>query len=197
MRIIIRLRRPRRGEKGGSKNFLIYRRRRDAVTGTYIYELRSSFNDIGLGREGGETRKSTAAYPIGTISIEMGLGTTKIYIVIRLQWWFGERGGGKDGKHGKFPRRKLPEGTAGEKCVRCKRFCVGGRIYIYILRVFCILQCATPAPTPPHILLYIYGVYGALTCVSLMAGGEYQKLLFYVNSERGKKDFTRGIWIQK
>jgi len=70
----------------------------------------------------------------------------------------------KKGKHGKFPRRKLPEGTSREKCVRGERFCVGGRIYI--LRVFCIQHCS--APPPPHILLYIYGVYGALTCASLM-----------------------------
>lgn len=61
---------------------------------------------------------------------------------------------------------------------------------MYKPRIFRIQHPCTPAP--PHVLLYIYGVYGAVTCVSLMAGGEYQKLLLYVNSE-GKKISREGF----
>lgn len=93
-----------------------------------IFEIRRGSNDIG--REGGETRKSAAAaYPIRrAISIEMELGTTKIYIIyyyIRLRCKYcreceRERSGRVVyiyiyiGKHEKFPRGKLPEGTAKE-----------------------------------------------------------------------------------
>lgn len=137
-----------------------------------------------VGAKEGETRKSVDAYSIGAISIEMGLGTTKIYKNCRDSSIM--RGGGVERtEYTKETPREIAGRNFGIMRAR-QKFRVGGRIILSIL--YSALQ-----PPHKHIYIYIYCVYCSLTCASLKVCGEYQKLLLYVNFERGKKDFSRGI----
>lgn len=64
-----------------------------------------------VGAKEGETRKSVDAYSIGAISIEMGLGTTKIYKNCRDSSTMMRGGGAERTEYTVETRGKLPEGT--------------------------------------------------------------------------------------
>lgn len=149
----------------------------------YIFDHYSSSDNIGRRREGrGNQKIRRRVFYIGAISIEMGLGTTKIYKNCRDSSTM--RGG--EVKRTEYTI-ETPREIAGRNSgiMRAwQKFRVGGRIILSIL--YSALQ-------PPRTHIYIYGVYCALTCAPLKICGEYQKLLLYVNFERGKKDFSQGI----
>jgi len=85
MRIIVELRGHTTGREGRVEEFPNLSTPSNAVAGTSLYIYMNAAAPIALVVlvvvvvEEGETRKSTVAYSVGAISIEMGLETTKIY----------------------------------------------------------------------------------------------------------------------